>query len=814
MAHPTSELRARLAKDLNERQQEAVFHPAGPLLVLAGAGSGKTRVLTYRLAYLIESGQVRPHQCTGHHLHQQGRRRDEGAGGPPAGRRRPAGSGSRTFHPSCARMLRQDAPLLGYKTNFTIYDEDDSTRLITPLPGGSAARRQALPAQGPPEPHLRRQEQAHRRGRLRRGAEAARAAPPGTTKAAPTRTSASTTSPPRSTSATRPACSRRTPSTSTTCSCARSTSCSSSPSGSAYYRDLFRHVLVDEYQDTNRAQYMLVKLLTEEHRQVTVVGDDDQSVYSWRGADIRNILSFEDDFPDATVVKLEQNYRSTTTILDAANALVAHNRGRKPKNLWSDRGAGEPVTVFECRDEHEEARLVCDEIVRLLKTRPGFRPGRLLPGERPVPGARGHAGAPGHRLPGHRRHQVLPAGGDQGPAGLSARDAQRHRTTSRCSGSSTRRGAGWATWPSAGCRSTRRRTGCRLREALCCTPRRPGLDRRRGQRLPAAGRGLRLLGGGRRARVARRPVRTGAARRAGCVAALKAERTLEAEGRLENLEEFVGVAEEFDRLNPEGTLADFLQEISLYADIDSLEESEPLVTLMTLHNAKGLEFPVVFITGMEEGLFPHSRSLDEQRLEEERRLCYVGITRARDTPVPVVRPLAHAPRQRGLQAAQPLPERDPGAVTRSTAVQPGGRLAASTAAVDAGARDRAAPAGRARRRASAGPHGQGGRPGRSRPATRCFTPSSARASCWAWSRAGSSASSSPTSASRSDCCSITRRSSGSSSSIRARSAPAVRQRCSSAAVRITSRSPSQPCRCNRRCSTRSVHYDVLHDHVD
>ena len=142
------------------------------------------------------------------------------------------------------------------------------------------------------------------------------------------------------------------------------------PERLAYYRDLFRHVLVDEYQDTNRAQYMLVKLLTEEHRQVTVVGDDDQSVYSWRGADIRNILSFEDDFPDAKVVKLEQNYRSSTTILDAANALVSHNRGRKPKNLWSERGPGEPVTVLECRDEHEEARLVCDEIVKLLRDRP------------------------------------------------------------------------------------------------------------------------------------------------------------------------------------------------------------------------------------------------------------------------------------------------------------------------------------------------------------------------------------------------------------------------------------------------------------
>ena len=194
------------------------------------------------------------------------------------------------------------------------------------------------------------------------------------------------------------------------------------PERLAHYRRAFRHVLVDEFQDTNHAQYVLVQLLGKEHQQVTVVGDDDQSVYSWRGADVRNILEFfEQDFPGATVVKLEQNYRSTTTILEAANAVVAHNRGRKPKHLWTDRGQGEPVVLLECRDEHEEARLVAGrDRGAAAGGPPGDRRRRLLPGERPVAGARGHPGALRGALPGGRRDALLRAGRDQGHAGLPA----------------------------------------------------------------------------------------------------------------------------------------------------------------------------------------------------------------------------------------------------------------------------------------------------------------------------------------------------------------------------------------------------------
>ncbi len=366
MAHPTSDLRARFSESLNERQQEAVFHSEGPLLVLAGAGSGKTRVLTYRLAFLIESGQVRPHQCLAITFTNRaaGEMKDRVA--------ELLGASSRwtwvsTFHSACARILRQDASLLGYRTNFTIYDEDDSVRLLRHCVEDLRLDPKRF------APKALQHVISDAKNRLVDIDDFARSGAPGV----PHQEDGCEGYGGSGSADVAAAVYRRYQ--------ARLLEANAFdfddllmrtvdvlrlfPERLAYYRDLFRHVLVDEYQDTNRAQYALVKLLTEEHRQVTVVGDDDQSVYSWRGADIRNILSFEDDFPDAKVVKLEQNYRSYSTILDAANALVTHNRGRKPKNLWTERGAGTPIVEFECRDEHEEARLVCEEIVTLLKSR-------------------------------------------------------------------------------------------------------------------------------------------------------------------------------------------------------------------------------------------------------------------------------------------------------------------------------------------------------------------------------------------------------------------------------------------------------------
>jgi DNA helicase-2/ATP-dependent DNA helicase PcrA len=633
-----------LARDLNEPQRVAVFHSGGPLLVLAGAGSGKTRVLTHRLAYLIQSGQVRSHQVLAITFTNKaaGEMKERVAGllGPVSG-----WMWVSTFHSACARILRSEANLLGYTSNFSIYDEDDSARLIKRCldelrldvkrypprsvqalisdaksklidvddfgraqSGNGATDSDFGVGSHGVSGHSEVVAQVYRRYQERLREANAMDFDDLLMRAVDI--------------------------------------LQLFPNRLEYYRDLFRHVLVDEYQDTNRAQYQFVRLLTEEHRQVTVVGDDDQSVYSWRGADIRNILSFESDYPDATVVKLEQNYRSTTTILDAANALVANNRGRKPKRLWSDRGIGDPVVVIECRDEHEEARAVCAELVSLLRERPGsdiaifYRvnaQSRVLEdmmvrqgiGYRVVGGTKFYQRAEIKDLLAYLR--VLVNESD---------DLSLLRVIN-----TPRRGLGEVAI--ARLQACAAENSVPLRQALLQAGDIPGLSGAAGSACldlggkfcewaaalesvsaPGPASGATASSGPSRASVAEIVRRV--AEESGLMAALRAERTLEAEGRLENLEEFIGVAAEFDDVNPEGTLADFLQEISLYADVDDLDIHEPLVTLMTLHNAKGLEFPIVFITGMEEGLFPHSRSLDEARLEEERRLCYVGLTRARE----------------------------------------------------------------------------------------------------------------------------------------------------------------------------------------
>ena len=618
---------SHIAEELNEQQREAVFHTGGPLLVLAGAGSGKTRVLTYRLAYLVESGQVRPYETLAITF------TNKAAGEMRQRVARLLGEKAEwmwvcTFHSACARLLRQEAPLLGYTRDFTIYDEEDSVRLIKHCLEDLHLDTKRFPPRGvqnlisdaknkliSPEDFERELVQS--------GWESEGALGGGQAFSMYREVVAQVY--------------RRYQ--------ARLLQQNALdfddllmrmvellerfPERLAYYRERFRHLLVDEYQDTNRAQYLLVKLLAEEHRQVTVVGDDDQSVYSWRGADVKNILSFEDDFPDAKVVKLEQNYRSTSNILEVANALVSHNRRRKSKSLWSRRGAGERVTVLACRDEHEEARLVCEEIVGLLRERPAsdiavfYRvnaQSRVLEdmlvrqgiGYRVIGGTKFYQRAEIKDLLAYLRVTVN-----------AADELSLLRVIN-----TPRRGLGEVAvgrlqaWAAA--------EGVPLREALRRAAEISGLTASAAKACTSLGERFASWGeeaeqGGKVAGLVRRVLQE-----SGLLEALEAERTIEAEGRIENLEEFVSVAEEFDRLNPGETLSDFLQEISLYADIDNYDETQPLITLMTLHNAKGLEFPVVFITGMEEGLFPHSRSLDEQRLEEERRLCYVGVTRAKD----------------------------------------------------------------------------------------------------------------------------------------------------------------------------------------
>ena len=401
------------------------------------------------------------------------------------------------------------------------------------------------------------------------------------------------------------------------------------------YRERFKWVLVDEYQDTNHAQYRLLQLLCGEEGNLTVVGDEDQSVYGFRGAEVRNILEFEEDFPTAAVVKLEQNYRSTETILNAANAVISHNTGRLGKHLWSDLGEGEKIQVAELEDEHAEARFVAGEIEELIDQQ----------------GLSREEIAVFYRTNAHSRvledilvryelpYQVI--GGTKFYERAEIKDAVAYlqllvNPADEVSFSrvvnSPRRGIGDTS--QGRLRAHANTTGRTIWEVALEPEAVPGLA---AAAIKSLSRFTELIEelraefeGGSVAELTRALLE-----RSGYLDALRAERTVEAEGRIENLEELVGVAAEFDanravegpsEISP---LEEFLQAISLYTDQDDLRREESKVTLMTLHNAKGLEYDAVFIIGCEEGVFPHSRSLEEGNEEEERRLCYVGITRAR-----------------------------------------------------------------------------------------------------------------------------------------------------------------------------------------
>jgi DNA helicase II / ATP-dependent DNA helicase PcrA len=627
-----------LEAGLNARQREAVFHPEGPLLVLAGAGSGKTRVLTHRIAYLLQSHRVAPHEVLAitftNKAAAEMKARVMDLVGPVA-----SIMWVSTFHAACARILRRDGQLLGYRPGFSIYDQQDQVRLVKHCLEDLKYDPKRFPPQGV---HARISDAKNRLVDV----DDFLAGGGGEPDAA-----SSSSSFLEVTAAVYRLYQKRMYNANAmdfddllmrVVDVLRLF-----PHRLEQYRTGFRHVLVDEYQDTNHAQYTLVKLLSEQHQQVTVVGDDDQSVYSWRGADIRNILEFERDFPTATVIKLEQNYRSTTTILEAANAVVSNNRGRKPKHLWTERGKGEPLLIMECRDEHEEARLVAGEIQTLFKE--GRSPSHIAVfyrvnaqsrvledilvrygiGYQVIGGTRFYERAEIKDMLAYLRAVVNPTDDlsllrvlNVPKRGLGNVAEGRLQLHAAAAGGGIR-GVLSQAEAVEGLAPGARRACLELGRAFCRWEERAGVERSGSEQSgpvqsPAT-------------RISRVPVADqvrAVMEESGMVEALRNESTLEAEGRLENLQEFLGVTQEYDRNNPDGSLLEFLQEISLYADVDALKDREQQVTLMTLHNAKGLEFPVVFMVGMEEGIFPHSRSLDEQNLEEERRLCYVGITRA------------------------------------------------------------------------------------------------------------------------------------------------------------------------------------------
>ena len=612
-----------LFASLNPTQREAVAAVDGPVLVVAGAGSGKTRVLTYRIAHMVRDLNVSPYEILAITFTNKAagemKERVESLIGMIA-----RDMWVSTFHSACVRILRQEIDKFGYRSSFTIYDDGDSNRLITmcikdlDLDPKRFPPRQIKAVISKAKNELvdyetfasRDSGYYHERVadiyRLyqQRLVEASAVDFDDILKLTVELFQAF-------------------------------------PEVLERWQKRFRYVLVDEYQDTNHAQYVLVKLLAAEHRNICVVGDSDQSIYAFRGADMRNILEFEKDYPDARIVLLEQNYRSTQTILDAANAVIQHNASRKPKRLWTDRGAGEPLVMFEAEDEHEEAAFIAEEIARLqdmgkrlsdvavfYRTNAQSRVieelfvrfgvtyqvvgGLKYYDRREVKDALAYLKAivnPDDQVS-IKRIINMPK---RSIGDTSVAHVDRHAEAGSLSFMDALREAGDI-------------------DALTARAQRAILE------FVAMMDGIAIkAASGPEAAV------DAVINDTGYLDMVRAERTVEAMGREENLRELLTAAADFEQTGPAsmgpddwealdgiGKLEMFLESISLVTDVDSMEDGSA-VTLMTLHNAKGLEYPAVFVTGLEDGVFPHMRALgDPAELEEERRLCYVGLTRAEE----------------------------------------------------------------------------------------------------------------------------------------------------------------------------------------
>ncbi|MGH2483086.1 MAG: ATP-dependent helicase, partial [Candidatus Limnocylindria bacterium] len=625
---------------LNPPQREAVEHVEGPLLILAGAGSGKTRVLAHRVAHLVASG-VPPYQIVAVTFTNKaaGEMRDRIAGliGPQATREATIG----TFHAICARILRREGERIGLTRSFTIYDRADQLVVIK-----EALRRLDLDDKRF-APAALLVFIGQRKDELSDPATAARQAS-GFWEETAARVYESYQR-----------------------QLAESDAADfddlllrvvllfeQHPDVLARYQRRWSYLLVDEYQDTNRAQYRLCRLLAAVHHNLAVVGDDDQSIYSWRGADLRNILDFERDWPDATVVKLEQNYRSTQTILDAAHAIVSRLAGRKDKRLWTDRGAGAAVSIFDAYNEYEEAEFVARQVERLASSadrRRGWA-GLLTRRADDAPVGEEADGASGplrfgdiavaYRVNAQSRvleeafmrfgipYQLV--GGVRFYERREVKDALAYARLARNPADRVAlervinvpaRGIGDKTVSEL--RAWADGRDATLWAAVEAATENANLATR--SRAALAGfaeliRGLVAVATGEPAS----SVLEACLERSGLRAALE-DGTEEGEERWANLVELRNHAAEFDEVAPPEGLARFLEEVALVSDQDTLEERPDRVTLITLHAAKGLEFPIVFMVGLEEGLLPYARALDDEReLEEERRLTYVGMTRAKD----------------------------------------------------------------------------------------------------------------------------------------------------------------------------------------
>ena len=603
----------QLTEHLNSPQAEAVEHCEGPLLILAGAGSGKTRVLTHRIGYLIKEKGVSPHNILAITFTNKAAGEMKERVNNLIGHRSEA-MWICTFHAACVRILRKEIGSLGYDRNFVIYDSADQQTLIKqclkelniddkrfPPRAVAAGISQAKnKLQGPKafedQAYDYYQQTVSRLYQLYQAKLQTNNALDFDDLIMKT-----------------------------------VTLFEQHTEVLENYQDRFRYIMIDEYQDTNHAQYRLVKLLAAKYRNLCVVGDDDQSVYGFRGADIQNILDFERDYSEAKVIRLEQNYRSTKNILEAANEVISHNSGRKQKRLWTENQGGSLISLFTAQDEHQEAYYVAQKIVEghdlhdrkyqdfavLYRTNAQSRVieeilmrnnvaytivgGQKFYERKEIKDVLAYLKVISNPLDGISLQRVI----NVPRRGIGDTSLGKITEYARGNNISLYDAMGRiSVIPGLTARVTKP-----VAEFICLIEE----LRARKDGLPVTAMTLEVLD------------------KSGYLKELESEKSIEAETRIENLKEFLTVTAEYDRISTEGSLEEFLAGVSLVADIDNLDDHSDAVVMMTLHSAKGLEFPVVFMIGMEEGIFPHSRSLmEEAELEEERRLCYVGITRARE----------------------------------------------------------------------------------------------------------------------------------------------------------------------------------------
>ncbi|WP_287153802.1 DNA helicase PcrA [Candidatus Solincola tengchongensis] len=602
-----------ILKELNPEQREAALHFDGPLLILAGAGSGKTRVLTYRVALLVASGRAAPENILAITFTNKAAEEMRGRIHHLVGQKA-SSIWISTFHAACARILRREAERLGFRKNFVIYDDEDQLRLV-----GRVMREQDLDVKRFPPRVVRAVIEKAKIDMLDPEGFRSRVHDDLTQVASVVYL------------AYQEELRRNNAMDFDDLLLNTIALFELFPAVLEHYQRRFTYINVDEYQDTNPAQYRLVRLLSASHRNLCVVGDDDQGIYSWRGADLRNILEFERDFPEARVVRLERNYRSTRVILEAANHVVSRIAGRREKRLWTEREEGEPIRYLFAPSGSEEAAFVAAEVDRLVEER-GYRHRdiavfyRTNAQSRPFEEVFLRAGIPYKIVGGFKFYERKEVKDVLAYLKfiLNPDDAVNLRRIIN----EPRRGIGETTL--AHLEGFARKEGISLWEAI-----------RRADEVPALGQAARRKLGefaelveelrGRSAETPLPDFMRLVLERTGYLEALRREGTFEAEGRLENLEELLNAATDFHAVHPGEGLEAFLERTSLVAEIDLYDEEEGAVTLMTLHNAKGLEFPVVFIVGMEDGVFPHLRCMDsEASMEEERRLFYVGVTRAKD----------------------------------------------------------------------------------------------------------------------------------------------------------------------------------------